>query len=37
MIKEIEEIDKMKEINKTYNNYGYGEGDGKIKIIKVKL
>jgi len=29
MIKEIEEIDKMKEINKTYYDYGYGEGEGE--------
>ena len=37
MIKEIEEIDKMKEINKTYYDYGYGEGDGKDKFNKSKV
>ena len=37
MIKEIEEIDKMKEINKTYYDYGYGEGDGKDKYNKSKV
>jgi hypothetical protein len=37
MIKEIEEIDKMKEINKTYYDYGYGEGDEKDKYNKSKV